>query len=207
MTATTESLPGTSAPGTEVTAGPRQGEGAGPAGIPRVIGVDLSLVATGIASARWTETIRPPALPVRAGLDDHCTRLRWIRTQVASYTDRADLVVLEGFFGSGQAGAHERGALWWWVVNRCVHREIPLAVIQPATLKKYATGNGGADKKAMVAAARQRFPRVDVSGDDNRADALFLVAAGRQHLGRPLVELPDEHVQALDVVDWPEVPA
>jgi hypothetical protein len=43
------------------------------------------------------------------------------------------------------------------------------------TLKKFATGNGWADKAGMLAAIRKRFPAYDTAGlDDNAIDAIWL---------------------------------
>jgi len=47
---------------------------------------------------------------------------------------------------------------------------IPLEYLSPTTVKKYATGSGNADKAAMIAAARERWPGVELA-DDNEADA------------------------------------
>ena len=47
---------------------------------------------------------------------------------------------------------------------------IPLEYLSPGTIKKHATGKGNADKAAMIAAARERWPGVKLA-DDNEADA------------------------------------
>lgn len=46
--------------------------------------------------------------------------------------------------------------------------------VHSATLKKYATGSGRADKSAMIAAAKAKWPEVEIV-DDNHADALWLL--------------------------------
>jgi Holliday junction resolvasome RuvABC endonuclease subunit len=52
--------------------------------------------------------------------------------------------------------------------------KIPWAVVNPLTLKKFATGNGHASKSQMVAAARTRL-EIKVDSDDE-ADALWILA-------------------------------
>jgi hypothetical protein len=77
---------------------------------------------------------------------------------------------------------------------------IPYALVAPAQVKQFATGNGGADKFAMVEAARQRFG--DLAGwrplSPDEADALWLAAMGAQWLGEPVAALP----QAQRAVVW-----
>jgi crossover junction endodeoxyribonuclease RuvC len=49
--------------------------------------------------------------------------------------------------------------------------------IAPSTLKKWATGNGRADKDEMVKTARDLWPECP---DDNSADAFLLAVKGRE---------------------------
>lgn len=58
-----------------------------------------------------------------------------------------------------------------------VKPELEIRGIYPAVLKKFATGSGKAEKKAMIAAACRRWPGITIL-DDNHADALFLALAG-----------------------------
>ena len=51
-------------------------------------------------------------------------------------------------------------------------REVP-----PKVLKQFATGNGNAGKPMMVAAARERWPELEIISPDH-ADALWLMAYG-----------------------------
>lgn len=170
---------------------------------PRVIGCDLSLSGTGLGSnAGWTVTLKPPAK-----LRGH-ERMAWLLEQIASYTRGADLVVIEGpSYGSqaGQAGHHERAGLWWLVTHRLWVAGQPLAVAPPKSVKKFATGNGNAGKDSMMLAAARRFP--DFDGDNNACDALFLAALGADHLGVPMVVMPQAHRVALDGVAWPATPS
>lgn len=65
----------------------------------------------------------------------------------------------------------------------CEHHGVPYTGIPPATIKKFATGNGNAKKPAMMDAMRQSgfHPK-----DDNEADALALLmlALERMECGR-----------------------
>lgn len=53
----------------------------------------------------------------------------------------------------------------------------------PTALKRFATGNGKAEKAAMVAAARRMFREVTVL-DDNHADALMLLLFATRELAK-----------------------
>ena len=169
-----------------------------------VLGLDTSLTSTGGAKAvggalggdPWLFTIQSK----RKGLPRLDSQLARIG-QAVRETD-PDLVVLEG------PSLHSSGAYWhenaglWWAVRRALWPEgRPCAVITPATLKKWATGKGNADKLAMCLEAARRFGIFDL--DDNSADALWLAAAGLERFGLPLVKMPAGQVAALDKAEWP----
>ena len=170
---------------------------------PKVLGLDLSLTCTGVAGRGWTDTIKPHTK--MRGAD----RLLFIRQQiVTTWTPGTALVAIEGpSYGSqaGQSGHHERAGLWWMV--RCALRThgIPVAVIPPASVKKYATGKGNASKADMVREVTRRFPWF--AGGEDEADALVLAAMAADHLGQPMADMPKTHRVALDAVQWPDLPA
>ena len=64
----------------------------------------------------------------------------------------------------------------------CAGMMIEYASIHSATLKKYATGSGRADKSAMVKRAAELFPGRKIA-DDNEADALLLLECARAKFG------------------------
>jgi len=171
-----------------------------------VVGLDLSLTAPGVAgigpAGVVVDTIRIPGKLTDVPRIDH------IAEQLQVWCAGADLVVMEGPSygnqGSGrQSGHHERAGLWWIVKRQVVHAGLPLAIVPPATLKRFATGRGTADKTAMTLAAARRFPGVEF-GDDNQVDACWLAAAGAQRLGFPVVALPKPQVSVLDDgIVWP----
>jgi len=166
-----------------------------------VIGLDLSLTATGIADGT-TERLRPRDV-------EGSGRLEWLREsimwRVAAPGLHADLVVMEGpaYSRALQKGHHEAAGLWW-LIRWSLHTErIPTAVVTPSALKKYATGKGDATKPDMRLTLYQRAG-FDIR-DDNECDAWWLRAMGLDHLGHPLVEVPKTHRDALAKVAWPEV--
>jgi crossover junction endodeoxyribonuclease RuvC len=165
-----------------------------------VIGLDLSLTSTGVAgSAGWADRIRTaPTL-------DLYIRLRVVRQRVMDYVRDADLVVVEGLAISRQTGQHlTRAGLWHLVMERVDAHGIPWAEVSPTGLKRYATGKGNSPKDEVLAAVVRRFPAVEVRGNDE-ADALVLAAMGADHLGVPMVDMPEAHRAALTKVAWPAV--
>jgi hypothetical protein len=80
--------------------------------------------------------------------------------------------------------------------------EVPYVHISPGTLKAFATGNGKADKAAMILAAYKRAGREFV--DDNECDAWWLRAAGLDQYGAPEMKLPEAQRKKLATVKgWP----
>ena len=162
-----------------------------------VIGLDLSITATGCTyTDGTTDTWKYPA-------KHGDKRLGYIATEVIeACVVPVDLVVIEDL------PTHAHGAGITGMVHGAVRREllrlgVPYALITPATLKKYATGKGNADKTAMALAL---FKRAGIElADDNQVDSWWLRAAGMHHLGCPIVDLPAAQVDALAKVAWPEV--
>lgn len=165
----------------------------------RIVGVDLSLVSTGVAGGAWTERIEPKRLTGHQRLQHICDHL-------AGYTRNAALVVVEGpSFGSIGKGQHERGGLWWMVTHQLWRAGTPFAVVPPSNLKQYATGKGGAGKDDVLREVTKRFPWFE--GGNDEADALWLAAMGHDWAGQPIVAVPATHRKALTAVDWPDMAA
>ncbi|HUR74418.1 MAG TPA: hypothetical protein VMZ00_09080 [Sporichthya sp.] len=169
----------------------------GAAAPPRVLGIDPSLVATGIADHTGTDRIRSGDLTGTQRLD-------WIRDKILDQLNGIHLAVIEGpSYGSmSGSGHHEAAGLWWHITCALAEHRVPYAVVPPSTLKKYATGSGKATKPDMRVALLQRTG-ID-ERDDNKVDAFWLRAAGLDQLGHPIVDLPKSHRDALAKVAWPQ---
>jgi Holliday junction resolvasome RuvABC endonuclease subunit len=163
----------------------------------KVLGVDLSITATGVANTDGTLETLKTKLRGPAFLD-------WISRQIEIRSDDADLVALEGYsYGSrgraifqiGEMGGIVRWNLW--------SRGIPFAEIPPSSLKKYATGKGNANKDVVIVEA---VKRLDLSpSDNNQADAAWLRAMALDRFGQAIVVIPQVNRQALEGVAWPEM--
>lgn len=176
-----------------------------------VMGLDLSLTGTGIALLRAGDT-RPLLMrTVKPGKLTGTDRMRVILdaiTEAQRAAVHVDLAVIEGpSYGSqnGQRGHHERGGLWWQVVCGLAWSGQPYAIMPPTNRAKYATGRGGAPKAVVLAAVAQTYGVQPA--DDNQADAYAMAAAGLDHLGVPLAELPATHRDALRGCQWPALPS
>jgi Holliday junction resolvasome RuvABC endonuclease subunit len=64
----------------------------------------------------------------------------------------------------------------------CSDSKIEYRGYSPKEIKKHATGNGNADKDAMVAAAEKKWPKVKIV-DNNHADALWLLDLASSEYG------------------------
>ena len=169
----------------------------------RIVGVDLSLASTGVASYGHCERIKNKPLPKDATIEQREHRLESIALDVLKFVGLAELVVIEGpAYGSNDPGAHERAGLYWRVVGKVVERGVAIAVVAPSTLKVYATGKGNAGKDVVMLAVAKRYPDAGIDGNDT-ADAYTLAAMGYHHCGHEIAQVPATHSRALAAVKWP----
>ncbi|GAB3115891.1 hypothetical protein GCM10027160_23950 [Streptomyces calidiresistens] len=167
---------------------------------PRVVGLDLSITATGIARPDGTTHT------VLTRTKDGDRRLLTIRHAVMLHVttdDRpVDLAVIEDLPTHARA-AGITGLVHGAIRTALLEAGVPYALVTPATLKALATGKGNADKTAMAIAAYKRAGQEFT--DDNACDAWWLRAAGLHHLGHGEFPLPATHLARLDKVTWPPV--
>lgn len=161
-----------------------------------IVGIDPSLSATGIANGldHWTVTTKP----------DDPARLDRLFTEVeaaVTHVDECELAVLENLLHSTQS-AGATGMAHGVIRLALIRREIPYALVPPATLKLYATGSGKATKPDLRVAWLQRTGE-DVR-DDNEVDALWLRQIGLALVDDPsAIPLPATHRRALEKVTRP----
>lgn len=185
----------------------------------RVAGWDLSMTSTGVCviDGGIASLARVRSKPARAdgkpSLRQRHDRISVLERRIWDTTglDEAlsacwpDLIVVEGpSYGSVGGTAHDRSGLWHRVVKLPLSLGIDVVEVPPTNVKKYATGNGSADKDKVLAAVIRRYPDVDVDGNDV-ADALVLAAIGYRHIAAPIeASLPANHLTALAKIRWPE---
>jgi Holliday junction resolvasome RuvABC endonuclease subunit len=162
----------------------------------KVCGIDPSLAATGLAGHDGElSTIR-----TETGDPD---RLAKIYTGTVLVAGGCDLAVMEDLPKQAH-GAGLTGMAQGVVRLALIHCGVPYVTVVASTLKKYATGNGGASKPDMRMAMFRRA-ELDIR-DDNQVDAwwawqiaLWAVSDERW------IPLPKTHLVSLDKIrNWPE---
>jgi len=178
--------------------------------VANVVGLDLSLTATGTAFYDATshsvdvDTIKSSGAK-DASLFDRSVRLQVLLDRIIRKATGAQIAVIEGpsFGQARQGGQHDRAGLWWLVVDKLIELGIIVVEVSPASRAKYATGKGNAAKDAVLAAVVRRYPTIPVA-DNNQADAVVLVAMGARWLGTPIDDgLPLLNVGGMTKVRWP----
>jgi crossover junction endodeoxyribonuclease RuvC len=139
----------------------------------RIIGLDLSLVSTGLASLHrgmlHHEAVQRPGKGIR--------RLQYIREDVAGFCAGAAMVLLEGVsFGSQGAMHAEICGLWYLVATALIDQGRVLIAVPPSTLKKFTCGAGNAKKEQMIHQVYKRWGAECATSDE--ADAVALVQMG-----------------------------
>lgn len=157
----------------------------------KLSGLDLSITApglahTGVDGVACTHLIKP------AGAGD--LRLYSIRNQILALVEGSELVLIEGYLNKSMS-AGITGMVHGAVREGLIEADIRYATFPPASLKKYATGSGGASKTDMALASYKRGG-VEFK-DDNQCDAWWLWVALNDHLGTPVFTLPQVQREAL----------
>lgn len=185
-----------------------------------VIGLDLSLTNAGIVVLNdGRPTLLTSVGHGREG-KSHAHRSRRIVSQSRAIMQaigpslldpaRIHLAVIEDQLEHGPMlpSALDRSALWWGVYSALSAKRIPIAVMNPTTLKAWTTGTTrskvrGEAKRQMLEEVRTWWPGLAVRNDDI-GDALALASMGAMHLGDPMpFEIKDRHRNNLENVAWP----
>lgn len=174
-------------------------------------GLDLSLTCPGAARITVSDggidytTARSKAtLKLGTGHERLEYQIRFAEEQ----TTGVDVVMIEEpTYGSALGQAHSRAGYWHAVTHGLWRRGIPYGVVNPSHVKIYGTGDGNADKDVQLSEVIRRYP--GFSGGNDEADALVLAAMLADHLGYPLVSLPQTYRRALagskkKPVKWPD---
>lgn len=172
---------------------------------PRVVGLDISLTGTGVASSRgWCDVVGM-ANVTTTPLVERISKVDALCAMVLRLVGTPDLAVVEvpAYQAAGGRSTLERSALWWLVVRSLIRKDVPIAQCFNNSRMRYATGKGTASKAAIVDAVARRYPAYSTAGNDNLCDAVVLCAMGADYVGFPLASVPKTHRAALEAVTWP----
>jgi crossover junction endodeoxyribonuclease RuvC len=175
-----------------------------------VLGVDPSLTATALAMVTTTRTAVIVDLavsktkPCGAGSAAKRARMNALVSAVCASAGHADLVVLEGLsFASKGSATRDLAGLWWLLFEQLMRGDVPVGVVPPSVLKKWATGAGNADKFRVGQAIAKRWPDVELRSNDE-ADALGLASMGLHHLGALPWQPLAHQAEQIGRVEWLE---
>lgn len=141
----------------------------------RVLALDLSLVSTGVATEHGTSRIKSKLKGV-----ERLIEIREALREILA-TNRPDVVFVEGYAMGAKGRVFDIGELGGVVKVLLADLSIPCEVVPPASLKKWATGKGNANKDTMLETAIRKFG-FEGHGNDE-ADAWLLYKYGVWHEG------------------------
>lgn len=170
-----------------------------------VLALDLSLTATGVAWHQGVDVWR--SKPSKKDIPFEISRLAYFERKVLDHVENytTDLVVIESLLQNRANGVAALGMLHG-VIRTALHwRDIPVALVPPSSLKKYATGTGNAQKPDMRMALYKRAFLDE--RDDNIVDAHWLYYMALDHYGCAEFQMPQDQRAALDKIEWPALVA
>jgi len=187
----------------------------------RVVALDLSLTATGIAVTHdqvgeprlSCRTVTPRKRPSPTVMDHQ--RLHEIFSAVqAAVQCQPDLVVIEKPLQVAAQGdtSVRLGELHGLIKQWLWSRRIPYVDVNLTHVKQYAAGSGNAKKPDVLAAVIARYGRLLHVQTFDEADAVSLLAQALDAYGQPLttpdgheIPVPDHCRKALAGTQWPDL--
>src|SRR5664279_1154059 len=111
-------------------------------------------------------------------------RIDRLRTLLQTFPINPDLVVFEDVEFSKYTKQTQLWASFRTVIRVEFSWRTMIECVPVATLKKFATGSGVADKDRMKAAMFKQYPDTDPNLDDNAIDALWILKWAEKNLSR-----------------------
>ncbi|QBI96463.1 RuvC-like resolvase [Mycobacterium phage Donny] len=172
----------------------------------RILGIDTSLTATGLARidvvpieeddnplAAYVAVVGKVGAPKPTKDKSKRAMARRVNALIEQIEwcfegdEKPDAVGMESLaFGARGEGAWVLPWIFGRVIELCEKHDVPLQVVATSARAKFATGKGNASKDQVLAAVIKLFPEADVS-DNNEADALAVAAVLCQLHGLPIL--------------------
>lgn len=180
----------------------------------RILGIDTSLTATGLARVdvqpiedddplaayiAATATVGAPKPTKDKSKRAMARRVNALIEQVewCFKQDKPDAVGMEGLaFGARGEGAWVLPWVFGRVIELCEAYDVPLQIVATSARAKFACGKGNADKDTVLAAMIKQFPEADVS-NNNEADALAVAATVCHQRGVPILPVTQYRLDVL----------
>ena len=164
----------------------------------KVLGLDLSITATGL-----THTVQGEACThvIKTRDKDGDAQLGQIRTTVRELAEGSEFALIEA--PTARSATPVISGMVHGVVRlELIGLGIPYATVMPASMKKYATGRGGADKTLMRLDAFKRAGLEFV--DDNACDSWWAWVMASEYQGDPVLSLPQINRESLSKIkmEW-----
>lgn len=158
----------------------------------KVVGLDLSITASGIcASNGETYTVGG-----KSNLGDE--RLVIIKIAILDNLD-ADYYIIEDL-PTHAHGSGITGMVHGVVRSTLLENQKKYVLVPPASLKKYATGKGNANKVDMAISLYERF-KIKLK-DDNQVDAFWLRLMGLDYFDIEKINLPQANKSVFEKINW-----
>lgn len=158
----------------------------------KVVGLDLSITATGICASNGEAY----TISGKSSLGDK--RLLNIEIAILDNLD-ADIYMIEDL-PTHAHGAGITGMVHGVARSVLLQNEKKYVLVPPASLKKYATGKGNANKVDMAISLYERF-KIKLA-DDNQVDAYWLRLMGLDYFGIEEIQLPQINKSVFEKIDW-----
>jgi Holliday junction resolvasome RuvABC endonuclease subunit len=163
----------------------------------KILGLDLSLGATGIAINETAEVFKPKHTVPMIRLAEFREWIHWILGE-----ERPSMAVIENYAFGAKNAREVLGELHSVIKLALYDMTVPFALVPPTVLKKFATGVGNASKDEMIfRAARAGCP----TADNNAVDAWWLQKMAQTHFQLPgmIVGFPKSQSDLTNKIEWP----
>lgn len=155
----------------------------------RILAIDQSFRCSGLVVFENTKMIHCECFKTDTSDPDKFYRAYMISNYIAKMVKEHEIehIMMEGlaFGGRGDATRDLGGLLYAIIIKVSIEGNMPITLIAPTALKKYASGNGRASKQDMIDALPEKIYNkfielgyLKTKGLPDLADAYFL---GRMH--------------------------
>ena len=173
----------------------------------RILGIDPSLTATGLAIIEDGEWIMLDVLANKLRGHERMDHIATNLGEILTSLRPGDVVVMEGpTFNSQGQRSHELAGLWWLLRHELwFYQDLKVVIVPPTTRAKYATGRGNAGKAEVYEALQAQYPDCDIK-DHNVGDAMILASMAARRIGSPLDDKLEDspEMDAFKKVEWPD---